>query len=45
VIVGAGAIGLEVAEALVEVWNLKTAIVERLGRVLPHQFDATSPAS
>jgi NADPH-dependent 2,4-dienoyl-CoA reductase/sulfur reductase-like enzyme/rhodanese-related sulfurtransferase len=40
VVVGAGAIGLEVTEALVDVWNLGTAVVERLDRVLPQQFDA-----
>lgn len=40
VVVGGGAIGLEVTEALADVWNLKTAIVERLGHVLPQLFDA-----
>jgi NADPH-dependent 2,4-dienoyl-CoA reductase/sulfur reductase-like enzyme/rhodanese-related sulfurtransferase len=40
VVVGAGAIGLEVIEGLADVWNLKTALVERLGHVLPQLFDA-----
>ena len=40
VVVGGGAIGLEVTEALADVWNLKTAVVERLGHVLPQLFDA-----
>lgn len=40
VVVGGGAIGLEVAEALADVWGLKTAVVERLGHLLPQLFDA-----
>ncbi len=40
VVVGGGAIGLEVTEALADVWNLKTAVVERLGHLLPQLFDA-----
>ena len=36
-----GAIGLEVAEGLVETWNLQVSVVERLGHLLPQQFDAT----
>ena len=40
VVVGGGAIGLEVTEALADTWNLKTAVVERLGHVLPQLFDA-----
>jgi NADPH-dependent 2,4-dienoyl-CoA reductase/sulfur reductase-like enzyme/rhodanese-related sulfurtransferase len=40
VVVGGGAIGLEVVEALAEVWGAKTAVVERLGHVLPQLFDA-----
>ena len=40
VVIGAGAIGLEVTEALADTWNLKTAVIERLGHVLPQLFDA-----
>ncbi|HEY6000018.1 MAG TPA: FAD-dependent oxidoreductase [bacterium] len=41
VVVGGGAIGLEVVEGLVETWNLQVTLVERLGHVLPQIFDAT----
>jgi NADPH-dependent 2,4-dienoyl-CoA reductase/sulfur reductase-like enzyme/rhodanese-related sulfurtransferase len=44
VVVGGGAIGLEVTEALADTWNLKTAVVERLGHVLPQLFDANIAA-
>jgi NADPH-dependent 2,4-dienoyl-CoA reductase/sulfur reductase-like enzyme/rhodanese-related sulfurtransferase len=40
VVVGGGAIGIEVTEALADVWNLKTTVVERLGHLLPQLFDA-----
>ncbi len=40
VVVGGGAIGLEVTEALADTWSLKTAVVERLGHLLPQLFDA-----
>lgn len=40
VVVGGGAIGLEVTEALADTWNLTVAVVERLGHVLSQLFDA-----
>jgi NADPH-dependent 2,4-dienoyl-CoA reductase/sulfur reductase-like enzyme/rhodanese-related sulfurtransferase len=44
VVVGGGAIGLEVTEALADTWNLKVAVVERLGHLLPQLFDANIAA-
>ena len=44
VIVGGGAIGVEVTEALADVWNIRTALVERLGHLLPRIFDANMAA-
>jgi len=44
VVVGGGAIGLEVTEALADTWNLKTTVVERLGHLLPQLFDANVAA-
>ena len=35
VIVGAGAIGLEMAEALADLWGIETAVVEIMGQILP----------
>ncbi|MCJ7775397.1 MAG: FAD-dependent oxidoreductase [Desulfobulbaceae bacterium] len=35
VIIGAGAIGLEMAEALADMWGIETAVVEILDQVLP----------
>jgi NADPH-dependent 2,4-dienoyl-CoA reductase/sulfur reductase-like enzyme/rhodanese-related sulfurtransferase len=40
VVVGAGAIGVEVTEALADIWGMKTALVERLGHIFPRLFDA-----
>jgi NADPH-dependent 2,4-dienoyl-CoA reductase/sulfur reductase-like enzyme/rhodanese-related sulfurtransferase len=40
VVVGGGAIGLEVTEALADTWNLATTVIERLGHLLPQLFDA-----
>lgn len=40
VVVGGGAIGLEVTEALADTWGLRTTVVERLGHLLPQLFDA-----
>jgi NADPH-dependent 2,4-dienoyl-CoA reductase/sulfur reductase-like enzyme/rhodanese-related sulfurtransferase len=44
VVVGGGAIGVEVTEALADVWGIRTALVERLGHVLPQIFDANMAA-
>jgi NADPH-dependent 2,4-dienoyl-CoA reductase/sulfur reductase-like enzyme/rhodanese-related sulfurtransferase len=44
VVVGGGAIGLEVTEALADVWQLKTTVVERLGHLMPQVFDANIAA-
>lgn len=44
VIIGGGAIGVEVTEALADVWNIRTALVERLGHLLPRIFDANMAA-
>ena len=35
VIVGAGAIGLEMAEALADLWGIETVVVEIMGQILP----------
>jgi len=40
VVVGGGAIGVEVTEALADVWGMQTALVERLGHIMPQVFDA-----
>ncbi len=40
VVVGAGAIGVEVTEAIADIWAIKTALVERLGHIFPRLFDA-----
>lgn len=39
VIVGAGAIGLEMAEALADLWGIETTVVEIAGQVLPVILD------
>ncbi len=39
VVVGGGAIGVEVAEALVETWNVRTTLVERCDHLLPGVLD------
>ncbi len=44
VVIGGGAIGVEVTEALADVWGIKTSIVERLGHILPQSFDAVVTA-
>jgi NADPH-dependent 2,4-dienoyl-CoA reductase/sulfur reductase-like enzyme/rhodanese-related sulfurtransferase len=44
VVVGGGAIGVEVTEALADVWGIRTALVERLGHVFPQIFDANMAA-
>ena len=38
VIIGAGAIGIEMAEALADLWSVDTTIVEMADRVLPQAF-------
>ncbi|MFP4285346.1 MAG: FAD-dependent oxidoreductase [Desulfovermiculus sp.] len=39
VVIGGGAIGLEMAEALADLWGVKTSIVEMMDHVLPMSFD------
>jgi len=39
VVIGGGAIGLEMAEALADLWGVETAIVEMIDHVLPMSFD------
>jgi NADPH-dependent 2,4-dienoyl-CoA reductase/sulfur reductase-like enzyme/rhodanese-related sulfurtransferase len=38
VVIGAGAVGLEVAEALTDLWGVETTVLERSGHVLPSLF-------
>ncbi len=44
VVIGGGAIGVEMTEALADIWEIKTALVERLGHILPQTFDANIAA-
>lgn len=44
VVIGGGAIGVEVTEALADVWELRTTVVERLGHLLPQALDPTVAA-
>lgn len=44
VVIGGGAIGVEVTEALADIWGIRTALVERLGHILPQAFDANIAA-
>lgn len=44
VVVGGGAIGVEVTEALADIWGIRTAIVERMGHLFPRIFDANMAA-
>ncbi len=39
VIIGAGAIGCEMAEALSDLWGVETCLVERASQVLPDFLD------
>jgi NADPH-dependent 2,4-dienoyl-CoA reductase/sulfur reductase-like enzyme/rhodanese-related sulfurtransferase len=39
VVIGGGAIGVEVTEALADVWDVRTTVVERLGHLLPQVLD------
>lgn len=41
VIIGAGAIGIEMAEALSDLWGIETSIVEIAGQVLPGVLDSS----
>lgn len=40
VVIGGGAIGLEMAEALADLWGVKTSIVEMMDHVLPRSYEA-----
>ncbi len=39
VVIGGGAIGIEVSEALADMWGVDTTVVERLDHIFPRLFD------
>jgi NADPH-dependent 2,4-dienoyl-CoA reductase/sulfur reductase-like enzyme/rhodanese-related sulfurtransferase len=44
VVIGGGAIGVEVTEAFADIWGMKTALIERLDRIMPQIFDTDMAA-